>query len=79
MPFNFSCVFTGDLKFRLRTSPSSREHGYCSIRHISHVVRQLAPGTAFESSFASTQPVRCRHVPHLADRGVSTVSTSPYA
>jgi hypothetical protein len=53
VPFKFSSVFAGELKFRMRTSPSSREHGYRSIRNISHVVRQRAPGTAFGSSFAS--------------------------
>lgn len=67
------------MKLRMRTSPSSREQGYQSIRNISHVVRQRAPDTAFGSWFASAPPVHCRPVSHLADRGVSTVSTSPYA
>lgn len=38
-----------------------------------------APDTVFGSSFASALPAHYRLVSHLADRGVSTVSTSPYA
>jgi hypothetical protein len=79
VPFKFSSVFAGELKFRMRTSPWCPEHGYCSITQLAHVVRQLAPGTVFLSSLASAQPLCCRHVSDLADRGVATVSTSPCA